>query len=172
MRALKLAIGLVLALLVQLVGQRLFDEFFLVFDAFLLVALFNSLDARLATALAGGLVAGLAADALTGGLYGLHGFADTIVGYGTAFASQRLVIHRPQGVFLLFALAAASQQAIVIGLMLVFLSSPVFPGYPWVPIKVLAIGLVGAVCLFGYRRATRGIARWRRTRTARLALKR
>jgi rod shape-determining protein MreD len=168
MRGVKFAVGLVVALVIHLLGARAFGSFSLAVDLFLVLTLFNAVDGNLAGGMLGGLVAGLTSDAVTGGLYGLHGFADTIIGYGTAFASQRLVIQSVPGITLLFSLGAAIQQATTMGLMVLLLQETAFPELVWIGLKIALVGLVGLV---GFMVKTRGrdrLAAWRQGRKTRL----
>ena len=102
-----IALGAIVGL--HFVGAQISPDLPRLLDLFLVLVVFYGLGGDLFVGLGVGLLVGLVTDAVTGGLYGLHGFADTIVGYGTAYAAQRLVIRRPPGVFLMFALAAAAQ---------------------------------------------------------------
>ncbi len=172
MWGLKLGAALLGVTLVHLLGVELWSGFGLVFDLFLVLAVFNALDGDTFSGLAGGLVAGLVADAVSGGLYGLQGLADTIVGYGTAFATQRLVVQRPPSVFLVFSLAAAVQQLTLTTVTFVLLANPESPAFPWLVAHVLATGVLGVVLFLGRRELERRVAAWRRTRGARMRLRR
>ena len=170
MRVLKFAGALLVVTLVHLAGVGLWSGFSLVFDLFLLLAIFNALDGDTFAGLAGGLVAGLVADAVSGGLYGLHGLADTIVGYGTAFATQRLVVQRPPSVFLVFSLAAALQQLMLASVTLLMLPSPELTAYPWVLTKVVVTGVLGVLTFVASNQLQARYALWRRTRTVRVRM--
>ncbi len=98
----------------------------------------------------------------------MHGFADTIIGYGTAYAAQRLVIRRPPGVFLMFALAAAAQQAILVGLVVMLLADPALPDLTWTLIRVAATGVAGVLFVLARRQTTQRVEAWKRSRTSRL----
>ena len=168
MPALRFLLALAVTLLLHFVVGRIAPEAIRVVDLFLLLVVFFALKADLLVGMAVGVVAGLVTDAVTGGLYGLHGFADTIVGYGTAFAAQRLVIRRPPGVFLMFSLAAAAQQAVLAGLVVMLLSDPVLPELQWTLTKVVATGLLGVVLVSIRQGSTARFQRWRSTRTSKL----
>lgn len=168
MRGLKFAAGLIAASLLHFGGASLWGGFFLILDLFLVLTLFNALDGDLTAGMLGGLAAGLVADVLTGGLFGLHGFADTILGYGAAFASQRLAIQRATGVLLFFLLAATLQQVITMSLNLLLTPAPTLPGFLNILAKVLLTGLAGLVGFVTRRRALRFGETWRRNRRARL----
>ena len=170
MRGLKLAGALLVAVVVHLFGVGLWSGFGLVFDLFLVLAIFNALDGDTFAGLAGGLVAGLVADAVSGGLYGLHGLADTLVGYGTAFATQRLVVQRPPSVFLVFSLAAALQQLVLAAVTLLMLTRPELDAYSWMLAKVAATGVLGVLTFLARRQLMARLALWRRTRTVRVRM--
>ena len=94
MRFLKFVAALAAAALLHFAGARLLPNFSLAVDLVLLVV---ALEARHGNPVAGmfaGLAAGLLADGLSGGPFGLYGFADTAVGFGIARAAQQLVVQR------------------------------------------------------------------------------
>ena len=90
-----------------------------------------------------GLVAGWSRDALSGGPFGLYGFADTAVGYGTARAAQQLVVQRRTSLLAVFAAAAAAQSAILTVLELVFVPDAELPSPVWLAAKVGSTALLG-----------------------------
>jgi len=168
MKALRYFLALLAVVALHFVGVRIFDELPRAVDLFLVLVVFYGLEGDLFLGLGVGLTAGLVSDAVTGGLYGLHGFADTIVGYGTAYASQRLVIRRPPGVFLVFSLAAAAQQAILVALVVILLADPALPDLTWTSIKVATTGVLGVFLFLIRRNYLRRMAVWRQTRTSKL----
>lgn len=168
MPALRFLLALAGVVALHFVGARLSTDLPRVLDLFLVLVVVYGLRGDLFIGLAVGLVAGLVTDAVTGGLYGLHGFADTMVGYGAAYAAQRLVIRRAPGVFLMFALAAAAQQAILVGLVVMLLADPALPDLTWMLIKVAATGLIGMLFMAIRRRSTKRLEAWKRTRTSKL----
>jgi rod shape-determining protein MreD len=171
-RALQFAGALVAALLLHLVGTRLVPEWPLAVDLMLLVVVFNALDGRTFSGLMGGLLAGWVTDALTGQAFGLFGLVDTIIGYSAAFAVQRIVIQRPAGAALLFSLAAACQQGLVLGLSLLLLSAPEIPAYPWLLVKAAVTGVLGGLVFFARQRVLSSVDLWRHTRQTRIRLER
>lgn len=168
MRGLRFAAALLAAVLLHVAAVRFFDGFFRVTDLFLVVVVFTALGGTLLAGMLGGLAAGLLTDTLTGGLYGMYGFADSIVGYGAAFAAHRLVIQRATAVWLVFSAAAAVQQTVVIGLSMVLLEDPALPGFLPVVLKVVVTGVLGAASHLTGRRLVRSIGIWKKHRTARL----
>lgn len=168
MRSLRLFALLLGALVIHAAGARLWGGFPRAVDLFLVAVVLHALEGTPVSAMFAGLIAGLLTDALSGGLYGLHGFADTILGYASAFLAQRLVMRRLLSLLLLFSLAAAAQQAILLGLSLLLVSSPGLPDLTWTLVRVATSGLVGTA-LFAIGRAGRTrMAKWRRGRQSRL----
>jgi len=168
MRSLRFAAALVVATLLHVAGIHLFAFFSSAVDLFLIIIVLNALDGDSLAGMLGGTAAGLVADGLSGGLFGLHGLAGTIVGYGTAFAVQRLVIQRAPGVFLLFALAAAAQQVVLMGLSLLMVSRPEAPGIVWPAVKVATTGVLGTLAYLGRERLGRRLERLRSARPTRI----
>jgi rod shape-determining protein MreD len=168
MRSLRFIAGLLVAVVLHVVVVRLFVHLSPAVDFFLVLALFNAIGGNLGAGLVGGLVAGLMADALTGGHFGLHGFANTLAGYGTALTSRRLVIQKATGVMLVFSLASAGQQAIIVGLKLLLLPEAALPTPSWTAARVLVVGVLGFLGFSIQGHFTRGVESWRRNRTARL----
>lgn len=168
MPALRYFLALLVVAVLHFVGMQLFPWFFLAVDLFLVLLVFNAMDGNTLAGMLGGAVAGLATDALTGGPFGLFGIADTIVGYSTAAAAQRVVIQRSTSSLLVFCLAAVAQQALVLGVAILILPTPEAPDLRWVLIKVGTSGILG---LFLFQARNRMMVRmdsWRRTRTSKV----
>ncbi|HEX9945850.1 MAG TPA: rod shape-determining protein MreD [Thermoanaerobaculia bacterium] len=159
-QTLKLLAGIALAVLVHFVGMRLSPYFGRVIDVLLVVVALHGLKGNSLAALLVGLLVGLLHDTLTGGPFGLFGFADTIVGYVTARLAQRLVIQRATGVLAVVSFASVLQQAVVVGLAILLLPAPEMPSPVWAAVRAGACGLLGmAVYIAG--------SHWRRTSEAR-----
>lgn len=139
---LKFLLGLGLAVVVHALALRVAPELSPAFDLFVVVVVLQSLSRSSLAGLAAGLVVGMVQDALTGGLFGLYGFADTIIGYAVARASQRLVLEKAGGMFPVAATAAVVQQAIVVGLAYLLLPDPRFPDLGWLALRAASAGLV------------------------------
>lgn len=168
MRALKLGAALAAALLVHLVGSRLWADFPRLVDLFVVVVVLHALDGETLPGMFGGLAAGLLHDALSGGLYGLYGFADTLVGYGTARLAQRLVIQRSTGVFGVAAFAAAVQQAVLVLLAFLLRTDPGLPQPGGVAVRALICGAAGMAAHLAIRSWHRGVESRRSGRMRRL----
>lgn len=168
--AVRLVVGLALAVVVQFVGARLFPDFPRAVDVFLVVVVLYGLTGNSLTALLAGLAVGLIQDTLTGGLYGLYGIADTIVGYGTARLAQRLVIQRATGVLAVAALASLVQQGIVVGLAFLLFPGPSLPRLPWEGVRAAACGVLAMVVYAAGERFRSAYEVRRRSRMSRLRL--
>ena len=156
------------AAVLQFAGMQLFPWFTLAGDFFLGIAGFNAVDGSTLAGILGGCLAGLLTDALTGGPFGLYGFANTVVGFGTASAALRLVIQRASSSLLVFCLAAAAQQAVVLALAVLLLPMPGSPDLRWIGVKVATSGVLGLMLYLGRGRLLRRMEGWRRARTARI----
>ncbi len=169
MRALRLILGLAVALGVHLVGARLMPDLPRVLDLFLVVVVLNALDATSLVGLSTGLGAGLVKDALSGRLYGLHGFADTMVGYAVARAGQRLDLASPGAVLVTVVLATLLQEATLVVLAYLF-TDPEPPEPLWVLVEAVVNGVAGALLfsLAGRLRNLRETSRRRRASRIRL----
>ncbi|MEE8138260.1 MAG: hypothetical protein V3T81_05240 [Thermoanaerobaculia bacterium] len=170
MRSLKFGAALLAVVLVHVTAVRLLPTFPDYADLFLVLVVFNALDGDSLAGLLGGVSAGLVKDALSGGPFGLFGLIDTIIGYGTAYAAQRLVIQRATGVFLLFTLAAACQQVLLIGIALLLMLPE--QAFSWVLVKVVTSGFLGVALLLANSRLRRQVESWRRSRRARIRFER
>lgn len=168
--AIKLVLGLAAALLVHLVGTSLFPDYPRLLDVFLVVVALHALSGNSLTGLLVGMAVGLIHDTLTGGLYGLYGFADTIVGYGTARLAQRLVIQRATGVFAVVGLASVLQQVVLVGLTFLLLPDPAMPRPLWAGAKAVACGLLGMLVYAAAGSVGRSYESHRRSRMSRLRL--
>lgn len=170
MRFLRFVVGLICAVLLQTLGLRLFPGFALVFDPFLILVVYHSLDGSTAWSSIGGSATGLAQDALSGGPYGLHGFANTLVAYAASRLRQRLVIQQPSQVGLLFVLSAALQMATLASLQFLVVSGAELPGLGSMAARMASSGIIGAL-LFVFAGRVRGWEKnWRARRRTRLKL--
>ena len=160
MQTLKLLAAIALAALAHFVGARLSDDFVRVIDVFVVVVALHGLRGNSLSALLVGPLVGLLRDSLTGGPFGLFGFAGTIVGYVTARLAQRLVIQRPTGVLAVVSFASVLQQAIVVGLALLLLPSAELASPLWTAIRAGSSGLLGMAVYIV-------TGHWRRTSDAR-----
>lgn len=148
--------ALLVAILVHAAGVWAAAEFALAVDLFLVLTVLYGLRGSSLGGLFGGLGAGLVQDVLTAGPFGLHGLANTIVGYGVARLTQRLVVERPSGVLLVAAAASLVQQAILASLVLLLLPQRELPEPMWLGIRAVGCGVVATVVYLATQRWRRG----------------
>lgn len=170
MRFLWFVLGLVAATALHALGSRLAVGFPAAVDLFLVLAVYNSLSGHLASSAAGGAAAGLARDALSGGLYGLHGFADTLVAYVSARLQERLMIQKPFEVGVLFALAAAAQLVVLSTLQFLLVPGAQLPGLGALATRMVSSSLLGPALLLVVDRVRIWAERWRERRRQQLKM--
>lgn len=168
MRTLRFLLGLGIALLVHFVGLQLVPQFPLAVDLFLVVLVFQGIDGDALAGLLAGVVIGLVEDTLGGGVYGLYGVTDTVVGYATAKVAQRVVIQRATGVMLAFTLASAAQQVLLAVLALAVFPDPVLPQPLWALLRVASTAGIGLVVWAVLGSFSARYASWRTSRTSRV----
>ena len=168
MNALKFFAAVAAAVLFHFLGVRMIPHFSQVIDVFLVVAVLYGLEGNSLGALFAGMFIGLVHDSLSGGPFGLFGFADTIIAYGAARLAQRLVIQRPTGVLAVVSFAAALQEAIVVGLMVMLLPDPQLPTPLGVALKAGLCGVLGMILYMAGSRWQQGADSRRRNRMSRL----
>jgi rod shape-determining protein MreD len=169
--ALKLLGALAAAVLFHLLVMRLLPNVGpMVLDVFLVIVVLYALEANSLAALFAGLLVGLLHDTLHNGLFGLYGFADTIVGYSTARLAQRLVIQRSTGVLALVSFAAVAQQAIWSGLDFLLVPVPELPKPIWVAVRAGVCGLLGMAIYIASNNWRQAAETRRRGRMSRLRL--
>ena len=156
------------AYLAQLLGLALTPLFPRWFTPFLVVAVWIAMRSSPALAQLLGALAGLVEDSLTGGLFGLHAFANTLVAYGVALAAQRVVVGQQAVRVLLFAGAAALQQVVVVLLLVAMLDEPPLPSIGSALLKVATTALCGAVLISMESRARTQWSAWQRRRSRQL----
>jgi rod shape-determining protein MreD len=170
MNALKLLAAVAFAVLVHLGGQQLFPGFARAIDVFVVVVVLHALAGNSLSGMLVGLSVGLLYDTLTNGPFGLFGFADTMIGYGTARLAQRLVIQRATGVLAVVSFATVLQQAVLVAVTFLLLPDPALPDPVWVAVKAGACGAIGMAAHVTVRRWRRGAESRRRSRMSRLRL--
>lgn len=145
MKFLRFGLGLVVATVLHTWGPALVPRFPAAADLFLVLAVWNSLSSSVSWSVTGGSAAGLCRDALSGGLYGLHGFADTLVAFASTRVQQRLLIRQPLQIGLLFAGAAALQLSILALLHYLLLPDSEMPTVSSGAARVVSCGVLGMV---------------------------
>ncbi|HEX9736523.1 MAG TPA: rod shape-determining protein MreD [Thermoanaerobaculia bacterium] len=170
MRLGRFVAALAAAAAVQSLGLSLHGGFFVAIDLFLVVAVYFSLDDPPVASMLRGTATGLVQDALTGGLFGLHGFADTLVAWAASRLRQRVVIQQPPQVGLLFALAAALQHTLLVALQYFMLPGSLLPGLGVMALRMVATGVAGALIYVVAGHIRRRLKAWRERRRRKLAL--
>ena len=170
MSALKLLAGLAAAVLFHLGLTQLWPDLARTLDVFLVVIVLYGLGGNSLATLFAGMLVGLMHDTLTNNPFGLFGFAGTIVGYSTARLAQRLVIQRATGVLAVVSFAAALQEAIVVGLMVMLLPDPQLPTPLEVGLKAVFCGVLGMFLHIAGGRWRQSSESRRRSRMSRLRL--
>ena len=170
MRLLKRLLGLVAAVLAHVVLVWTVPESARAVDLFLIVTVLAALDGRTAVALLTGTAAGLSRDTFSGGLFGLHGIADTVVGYLVARTAQRLDLDNLPAVALATTLATLVQKAILVGLAVAFMGGTEGPQPVWVLVEAGVNGLVAGILYAVGGRARRLKSAAERRRMSRLRL--
>lgn len=170
MKLLEFLAALVVATVFYGGALRLFPPVVGWLDPFLIVVLLASLDRHPAWSLSQGMVAGLAYDALSGGLYGLNGIADTVVGYASARLQQRFVVQGAVQVSLLFALATALQQALLALLQFLLVRSAEIASAMRVGGKMLITSVVCTLLFVAGHRLRRWRSDHRENRKRRLTM--
>lgn len=170
MRPRTFVLSLLAAILFHLAAARLVPAVPRALDVFLVVTVLNGLSGNSLAGLLGGLLCGLTQDTFSGAAYGLHGFANTLVGYATARVAQKLVTRRVGGLLVILLGAAALQQTVLILFAVFVLSEGNLPDPLWAGIRVVTSALAGlALYKLGQRSRIR-LEESRRNRRSRLRL--
>lgn len=134
-------------------------------DPFVVWIVLQGLSAVPVRGMLSGLVAGWCEDALSGErLFGLHGVAGTIIGYLVAQATRQLSTTSLPVVGLLFAVAAAAHEAILLALQILLSASPVALDPAWVGLRAAANGVFGVLLIRSGERAERWGSDYKRSR--------
>ena len=159
-----LATGLYAALLaaVPSVGQAI--------DPFLVVVVWFALARPPLGAMTAGMLVGLCHDVFSGRPFGLHGFADTVVGYLVARFAEQFLVRQPRALALVFGLSVAVQQALIAALQLLLVPFAEVAGPAHVAARVGASTLLGLLWVRAEELLRGRVASWRRSRASRLRL--
>lgn len=173
MKPLRFLGALLLTVVAHVLTERLGPAVSQAFDFFLVLTVINAVSGSSLAGMLGGTVAGLTEDTLSGNVFGLYGFAATILGYAAARVSQRLVLRRASGVLLLIAAAVLLQAVILLGISALALPQLLLPDPLWLVIRAGCSGVLGALLYTMVSRWQQGAdtRRQRRTRRLKLGLK-
>lgn len=93
MRGLRFTAGLLIALTIHAVLNKLAPGFLEFFDPYVILVVYYAMGGHLTGAILAGVAAGLAQDAFTISIPGLHAFTLTLVGYIVSFINLRLALN-------------------------------------------------------------------------------
>jgi len=167
-RLLALLLGLLVATFLHVAGTRVFPPFVELLDLFLIAAIFHSLGNSPASGMIGGSISGLLRDALSGGLYGLHGFANTLAVFASTRLEQRLVIQHPLQIGCIIMLAAGLQTAILTLLQNLLVPGAEHPEPLTLLARIASCGAFGTIVFFFGGRFRQSFEHWRERRSQRL----
>jgi rod shape-determining protein MreD len=141
-----------------------------VLDPFLIAAVFLAMSSPPGSAAAQGAAIGLVHDGLSGGLYGLQGFAVTLIAFVMARTVRLVDLPKSYYVALYFGCAVLLHQLVVQGLLLLLTQQP----EPVAPFELglrVALGApAGALVVVAYRHAAESWWTWRASRRAEVFL--
>jgi rod shape-determining protein MreD len=161
----RFAAALLVAYLVQLLGLAVTPHFTGVVDPFLVVLVWFSMRTNPVLAQLFGTGTGFLQDALTGGLFGLHAIADTLVAYGVSLAAQRVVVGQQAVRVLIFVVSAILQQLVLWATIEAMLDQAPQPHFGFVVAKVLVTALLGAILIGLESQARSQFSSWQRRRS-------
>lgn len=138
---LRIGISIIVALIVQTIGVRVFSFSIVYLDAFLLVVVYFAAKEGLLTGILVGAISGLVQDSFSGGIIGIHGFAKTLVGFAVGLLSTILIMENLVAQALLLGLATLLNGAVIIGINYLFFHSPL-KGF-WGTMSFQCLGNIG-----------------------------
>lgn len=118
---LRIVVSILVALIIQTIGARVFSKSIVYMDAFLLVVVYFAAKQGLLTGILVGAVCGLVQDSFSSGIIGLHGFAKTAVGFSIGLLSTILVIENLLAQVFILGLATLLNGAVIVGINYLFL---------------------------------------------------
>ena len=170
MRALKFVAALAAALFLHLVMVALVPPSARVLDPFLLATAWLAMSSRPGGAAVQGAAIGLLHDGLSGGLYGLQGFANTRIGFLMARTVRLVDLHKSYYVALYFGCAVLLQQLVAQGLLLLLTQQPE-PVAPWeLALRVALAAPAGALVVAASEHTGERWRGWRARRRAEVFL--
>jgi rod shape-determining protein MreD len=163
-------VALVAALLAHLLLVALAPPVARFVDPFLLAIAFIAMSGRVGWASVSGSLLGLAHDALSGGLYGLHGFAGTAVAFVMARTARLVDLHKSYYIALFFACAVLVQQLVLQALMLLLEPRPELLSLADLAIRAGVAAPLGALLVVFVERLGESFGGWRARRRAEIVL--
>ena len=145
MNALKILVGVVVALLLQTLVARFLVHGRLGVDLVLVVVIYLGLTSGPVVGLLAGTIGGLAQDTLSTGIIGVGGLAKTVVGFISGIIGAQFVVSQAIPRFVVFVAASIVQIGVVAGLEALLELRPLARTYPLTLLEVAGNGLVGTV---------------------------
>ena len=149
---LRFLLGLVLAVAVHTLAIQVHAYSPQLLDPFVVLVIYQALRANAIPSAMVGSVVGLTQDAFTGGLFGLHGFANTLVAYLVSAIRQRFLIQQPLQVAVLAALGGAFQLTTLAVLQFSLIDAAEIPHPGFAFAKMLTTGLLTMAVYLGANR--------------------
>jgi rod shape-determining protein MreD len=109
-------VAVVAAIILQTTLARFFVRGSIAIDLVLVAVIYVGLTAGPVSGLLAGTFAGLAQDALSGGVIGIGGLAKTVVGFLSGIIGTQLIVTNTLPRFVVFFLATAAHQLLFLGL--------------------------------------------------------
>jgi len=161
-----IAVGIAAAAAVQLILSKLVPELGSRIDVFLILIAAVARGGDMRSAIVTGAIAGGIEDSLAGQLFGLNGFAKTLIGYLLASFSIRILVDHPLAIALSLAGSVIVNALAIGGLRFLLAQSGTGPTIAAHMSRALLTGLAGVVLAALARYPWR--ERWRTTRMRRL----
>jgi rod shape-determining protein MreD len=166
-KATVIAGAIVAALVLQTTLGRFVMHGRVAIDLTLIAVVYVSLMFGPTTGLLAGALAGLAQDALSGGLIGVNGMADTLVGFLAGTMGTQLIVTQPFPRFMMFAAATVVHTVVTTSLYVLLDLRPFELPYASVAGKAAANAVVGVV-VFQFAELLPGAVDRRRAQRARI----
>ena len=167
---LRFLLGLAAAVSLHVFGLRLHGATPQFFDPFVVLVIYGAMRSGTSRSTVSGSVVGLVQDTLTGGLYGLHGFANTAVAYLISAVRQRFVIQQPLQIAVLAALGGIFQTLVLAFLQWALVTGSELPELVPGLIKMIVTGLATLAVYVGSNRLFAWDLRRRELRNSRIRL--
>lgn len=172
MTLLRLLMALAVVVILQTLAVSVWHDFAVWVDPFLILTLYFGLGRTPNQSVGAGTLAGLTHDALSGGLFGLHGAANTLVAWLSALFQQRVVTQQPLTVALLFAIGTAVQTVTLALLQVLMVNDGSAPDGRVFVGRTVTSAILGCLLYVGDHRLRKAEHRWREQRRRRLRIDR
>jgi len=162
---LRFGIGLVTALVLHSILDRLAPQSLAIIDPYLVLVVYFGTAGQLGGAIIAGVVAGFAQDALSGAILGVHAFSLTLTGYLVAWLNSRLVLKGTLAFGACVFAATIFNEVIIALLVALLVAQPLDllpPGLLWKTVGTTILGMIAWRTVGGMRREQEELAsaRW------------